>query len=154
MLNRLANKDDLCTDFFPCVHLPNLMVVLSITNKIFIFDISKRMMMLELDCHEYASHVNSENFSCCFTSKNQLMYIKAQPAARNENDSPVPLLLCHPLRTIPQLEDIFAFNSSAQYYESYLPFRTSLNDRIKILMEKRYETDFLCCFCCRLFKVL
>lgn len=137
IVNRLANKDDLCTDFFPCIHLPNLMIVLSITNKIFIFDIGKQMMLLELDCNQYASQVSAENFSCCFTSKNQLMYMKAQPEAKNENESPMPLLLCHPLRTIPQLEDTFAFNSSAQFYESYLPYRTSLNDRIKILMEKR-----------------
>jgi hypothetical protein len=115
------------------------MVTLSITNKIFLFDVGKQMMMLELDCNQYASHVNSENFACCFTSKNQLLYVKAQPAVKSESDESVSLLLCHPLRTIPQLEDFFAYNSSAQFYESYLPFRSSLTDRIKILMEKRID---------------
>ena len=47
------------------------------------------------------------------------------------------VLVCHSLRLIPQLEDYFAYNNKAQFYENFLPKVSLLNDRIKIFMEKR-----------------
>jgi len=134
----LANKDDLCVDFFPCIHLPNLVIVLSITNKLFVFDISRRQMILELSNVDNNLHsINSENFQCAFTNMNQSLFIKG--CGPEINDCNVPLLICHSLRLIPQLEDFFAYNSTTQYYPSYLPVRSGLNDRINILMEERID---------------
>ncbi len=134
----LANKDDLCVDFFPCIHLPNLVIVLSITNKLFVFDISRRQMILELSNVDNNLHsINSENFQCAFTNMNQSLFIKGY--GPEINGCNVPLLICNSLREIPQLEDFFAYNSTTQYYPSYLPVRSCLNDRINILMEERID---------------
>ena len=70
----LANKDDLCIDFFPCIHLPNLLIALSITNKLFVMDISKQKLILELSNGDY--FLNMDKFQAAFASRNQLLYAK------------------------------------------------------------------------------
>lgn len=128
----LANKDDLCVDFFPYTHLPNLMLVLSITSKLYFFDIAKNQLIIELDT---GHKLNAESFSCAFASLNQSLFVKAQATDK----SITSMLECYSLRLVPQLEDYFVYSKNAQFYENFLPNRSSLNDRIKILMEKRID---------------
>jgi len=135
----LANKDDLCVDFFQCFHLPNLMVALSITNKLFIFDISQKKMILELNDESGNKHsINSENFVCAFTNMNQTLFVKGFIQEANEGNNK-SILISHSLRFIPQLENFFAYGSRVQYFPSYLPFMSGLKERLKILMEKRID---------------
>lgn len=130
----LSNKDDVCIDFFPCSNLPNLMIVLSITEKLFIFEISKKKMLIELS-DDKLDYSYMEKIYGSFVIKNQLFYAKGQVSKEDNNSK----ILCHSLRNFPQLEDYFAFNNNTQYFCNFLPSKATLNDRVKIFMEKRID---------------
>ena len=98
-------------------------------------------MIIELGDNPENFTINAENFQCAFTGLNQSFFVKAANKSSLSESEPATnstLLICHTLRIIPHLEDYFAYSSNVQYYPSYLPIHSSLNDRIKILMEKRY----------------
>lgn len=54
------------------------MIVLSITEKLFIFEISKKKMLIELTDDELGYNYNAEKLHGSFAIKDQLFYVKGE----------------------------------------------------------------------------
>lgn len=131
---KYKNQDDKICLLLPCRNVPSLALAIGVTNKLYLLDIFKNMLVCELENHAEKDLVklNELGFAC----KNTILFIKCA----NDNSN-VSKLFAHTLRLIPKLEDYFIIGNDNLYSNSYLP-NCGLNERMKILMRQRINEQF------------
>jgi hypothetical protein len=162
-LFRFANKDDKCTHFILCNHIPNLVILLhfsllilfnnfqvvyyftlifklllvSETNKIYVLAVDKGKLVCELENKQNLVFIepNTNQVSCTFASKDEFVFLKGFENESKQNGQ----LVCHSLRLISILDEYFYSASNRPAFNHCLPQNATLSERMKILLKNRIE---------------
>ena len=128
------NGDDKLECLIPCKHLPTLTLATSITNKIYLLDISRGALICELENRKNFERLGFLN--TCFACNNQLLFLKyVNP------DTKVSKLYAHTLKLISKLENYFVQSETNTYSYNYNP-NLSLNERMKSIMSQRITQQY------------
>ncbi len=130
-----ANQDDKLVQVNILDHIPDLLVCISETKKIYLYDLTKQKLMCEL-LNEIDKKIKYDivlddilKISLAYKSRN--LYFKSVKS----DDEQQMGLICQSLNLMSILDDYFG--TTIQFYSNCLPINANLNERIKNLMRLR-----------------
>ena len=134
-----ANQDDKLVQIIISYHIPDLLICISETKKIYAFDLKKQKLVCEL-LNEIDKKLKyeialDECLKAALAFKSHNLYIKSIIQLVDDDEKQTTGLVCQSLNLIPILDEYFG--TTIQLYPTCLPINANLNDRIKNLMRLR-----------------